>query len=235
MTPQPVRVVVFARQQLLLEALAETLGALPGLRVVGRADTAAGLLRTLAPASADVLVFHAVTGQEVALDLARSALEQVRDLGVVLVTETDAGDMSRHALQVGIRGWVRSDEPLERLVAAVHQVAAHEVFIPVSLMTSLLAPPPPQGAPGSASELLAMLTPRQADVLRCLMDGHSRVETAVLLDMSPNTVRTHVGAILRRLQVHSTLAAVAKARRKGYLGRSAEEASTTKGVDGLRR
>lgn len=235
MTPQPVRVVVFARQQLLLEALAETLGALPGLRVVGRADTAAGLLRTLGPASADVLVFHAVTGQEVALDLARTALDQVRGLGVVLVTETDAGDMSRHALEVGIRGWVRSDEPLDRLVSAVRRVAAQEVFIPVSLMTSLLAPPAPQAAPGSTSELLAMLTPRQGDVLRCLMDGHSRAETAVLLDMSPNTVRTHVGAILRRLQVHSTLAAVAEARRNGLLGRSAEEASTTKGVDGLGR
>ena len=78
------------------------------------------------------------------------------------------------------------------------------------------------------------LTPRQLDVLRCLMDGCSRDETGRLLDMSPNTVRTHVGAILRRLQV-ARRAAVAEARRGGLLGRSAEGASTANGVGGLGR
>ncbi|MEW1952671.1 response regulator transcription factor [Terrabacter sp. NPDC080008] len=235
MTPQPVRVVVFARQQLLLEALAETLGALPGLRVVGRADTADGLLQAVAAGSVDVLVLHAVSRQDAVLELARSALQQAPDVGVVLVTQPEAGDMSRDALEMGIHGWVRSDEPFARLVTAVRRVAAHEVFIPVALMASLLGPPPAHGSPGSAGALLEMLTPRQADVLRCLMDGHSRAETAHLLGMSPNTVRTHVGAILRRLQVHTTLAAVVEARRNGLLGRSAEEASTAKGVDGLGR
>ena len=133
------------------------------------------------------------------------------------MTEPGAADLTRHALQIGVRGWVRSDEPLERLVSAVRKVGAHEVFIPVSLMTSVMTPPEPGAVPESTRHPLMRLTPRQSDVLRCLMDGHSREETGVLLNMSPNTVRTHVGAILRRLQVHSTLAAVAEARRGGLL------------------
>ena len=236
MTTQPVRVVVFARQQLVLEALAETLEALPGLRVVGRASTVPGVLQLLGPVPVDVLILHALVRQDASLELARSALEQVHDLGIVLVTEPGAADLTRHALEIGVRGWVRSDEPLERLVSAVREVGAHEVFIPVSLMTSVLTPSSPATIRRSPDRPpLMRLTPRQYDVLRCLMDGHSREETGVLLNMSPNTVRTHIGAILRRLQVHTTLAAVAEARRSGLLGRSAEEASTANGVGGLGR
>jgi DNA-binding NarL/FixJ family response regulator len=235
MTPQPVRVVVFAGQQLVLEALAETLEALPDLRVVGRASTVTGVLQLLGPVPVDVLILHALVRQDVSLDLARSALEQVHDLGIVLVTEPGASDLTRLALEIGVRGWVRSDEPLDRLVSAVREVGAHEVFIPVSLMTSVLSPPDTNAAPESTRHPVMRLTPRQSDVLRCLMDGHSREETGRQLNMSPNTVRTHIGAILRRLQVHTTLAAVAEARRSGLLGRSAEETSTANGVGGLGR
>jgi DNA-binding NarL/FixJ family response regulator len=235
MVPQPVRVVVFARQQLVLEALAEALAALPGLRVVGRTSTWAALQQLLGPVPVDVLVLHAEAHQELCTDLVRSALDQERDLGIVLVTETAAAGFVRDALEMGIRGWVCSDEPLERLVTAVREVGAHEVFIPVSRMTSVLATQEPDTTSASTYRLLLRLTPRQLDVLRCLMDGCSREETGRLLDMSPNTVRTHVGAILRRLQVHTTLAAVAEARRAGLLGRSAEEASTANGVGGLGR
>lgn len=235
MTAQPVRVVIFAPEQLVLEALAEAFAVLPGLHVVGRASTEAGVSQLLGTVPVDVLVLHAAGGHGVSLDLARSALEQAHELGIVLVTEPGASDVNRHALEIGVRGWVRSDEPLERLISAVRRVGAHDMFIPISLMTSVLVPPQPGATPGSAHQPVRPLTPRQSDVLRCLMDGHSREETGLLLNMSPNTVRTHVGAILRRRQVHSTLAAVAEAHRSGLLVLRADEASTTKGEGGLGR
>ncbi|WP_082622654.1 MULTISPECIES: DNA-binding response regulator [unclassified Terrabacter] len=235
MAPQPVRVAVFARQQLVLEALAEALETRPGMRVVGRTSTSAGLPQLLGSGRVDVLVLHAVTRQELSSDLVRTALARDHDLGIVLLTEAGAADLVRDALESGIRGWVCSDESLDRLVAAVREVGAHEVFMPVSRMTAVLAPQSVPTTSDASNRLLLRLTPRQQDVLRCLMDGCSRDETGRLLDMSPNTVRTHVGAILRRLQVHSTLAAVAEARRGGLLGRSAEGASTANGVGGLGR
>lgn len=236
MTESPLRVVVFAAQQLLLEALAETLEAVPQMRVVGRASSVNVLLGVLGRVPADVLVLHALDTPETSLELARSALEREPDLGIVLVTEPSAADLTRQALEIGVRGWIRSDEPLQRLVLAVREVAVHEVFIPVSLLTSVLPTTAERGTSSPPVGHHAIeLTPRQRDVLRCLMDGRSRTETGRLLNMSPNTVRTHIGAILQRLQVHTTLAAVAEARRSGLLIRSAEELSTANGVEALGR
>ncbi|MGN6577238.1 MAG: response regulator transcription factor, partial [Nocardioides sp.] len=51
------------------------------------------------------------------------------------------------------------------------------------------------------------------------VDGLSRWETAVALGMSPNTVRTHVQSVLHKLNVHSSLRAVALAREAGLSAR----------------
>jgi DNA-binding CsgD family transcriptional regulator len=59
---------------------------------------------------------------------------------------------------------------------------------------------------------LSVLTGREREILRLYGEGLGRAEVASRLRLSPNTVRTHVQNILGRLEVHSTLAAVAIAR-----------------------
>jgi PAS domain S-box-containing protein len=66
-------------------------------------------------------------------------------------------------------------------------------------------------------ELEPSLTPRQHEVLRLLADGASTEEVAAALGLSEETVRNHIRQLLRRLGVHSRLAAVAYARRHGLL------------------
>jgi DNA-binding NarL/FixJ family response regulator len=55
------------------------------------------------------------------------------------------------------------------------------------------------------------LTPRQAEVLHHLQHGHSTHQIAQQLQLSPETVRNHVRAVLRALGAKSRLEAVALA------------------------
>ena len=57
------------------------------------------------------------------------------------------------------------------------------------------------------------LTPRQSEVLRLLEHGRTTDQIAERLHLSPETVRNHIRAVLRALDVHSRLEAVAVARR----------------------
>ena len=57
------------------------------------------------------------------------------------------------------------------------------------------------------------LTPRQAEVLRLLEQGHSTKQIALELHLSPETVKNHVRHLLRALGVNSRLEAVASVRR----------------------
>jgi PAS domain S-box-containing protein len=61
------------------------------------------------------------------------------------------------------------------------------------------------------------LTPRQLDVLRALARGCSTAQIAAADNVSRETVRNHVRGLFRALRVHSRIAAVAEARRRGLV------------------
>lgn len=62
------------------------------------------------------------------------------------------------------------------------------------------------------------LTPRQLEILLMLSSGASTSQIAAELFITKTTVRNHVANLLRAMNVHSRLAAVAKARREGLVG-----------------
>lgn len=70
--------------------------------------------------------------------------------------------------------------------------------------------PPPLAGSG--------LTRRQVEVLHLLDHGLSTEQIAGRLGVQRDTVRNHIGALLRALGVHSRLEAVAEARRRGLIG-----------------
>jgi len=71
----------------------------------------------------------------------------------------------------------------------------------------------PEIAAGSPPPQLASLTSRELEVLRLLTDGSSNNKIADSLYISVMTVRTHIQNILRKLEVHSKVEAVALALR----------------------
>ena len=72
-------------------------------------------------------------------------------------------------------------------------------------------------SPADPTPLRSELTPRQLEVLRALARGSSTAQIAEASSLSPETVRKHVRGVLRVLRVHSRLAAVAEARRRGLI------------------
>jgi DNA-binding CsgD family transcriptional regulator len=72
--------------------------------------------------------------------------------------------------------------------------------------------------PASPAPLRETLTPRQQQVLVELARGASTEQIATSLGIARETVRNHIRGVLRALEVHSRLEAVAEARRRGLIG-----------------
>jgi two-component system, NarL family, nitrate/nitrite response regulator NarL len=70
------------------------------------------------------------------------------------------------------------------------------------------------GVSASTGRLPVDLTPRERDVLHCLVQGMSYKAVAASLDVSIDTVRTHIRAVYRKLQVNSVAEAVGRALRE---------------------
>jgi two-component system NarL family response regulator len=63
--------------------------------------------------------------------------------------------------------------------------------------------------------LMRLLTPRERDVLACMVSGLDRASVARELGLSVDTVRTHTQNMFAKLHVHSVLEAVGLAVRAG--------------------
>lgn len=61
------------------------------------------------------------------------------------------------------------------------------------------------------------LTPRQQQILACLVAGASTSQMAEKLGLAPETIRNHVRGLLRSMGVHSRVEAVARAIRDGLV------------------
>ena len=67
-----------------------------------------------------------------------------------------------------------------------------------------------------------MLSAREREILECLALGMTRTQIVERFTLSPHTVRTHIGHVLTKLEVHNTLSAVSIARKAGLAARGPE-------------
>jgi DNA-binding NarL/FixJ family response regulator len=172
------------------------------------------LLAELAKNPADVVLldWSLCSSLEDALRVLR---ENHPDIRVVVVGDRDEAHRIVTALQAGALGWAPKDISFEQLVLGLDTVSRGDRWVPESLVALLLEEMTRPGDAEPSERLLRPLTRREREVLQCMVDGLSRWETAVALGMSPNTVRTHVQSVLHKLNVHSSLRAVALARAAG--------------------
>jgi DNA-binding NarL/FixJ family response regulator len=137
------------------------------------------------------------------------------DRVVVVVADRTESGLLAPALRAGVRGWVPREGSTAELLGAVREAYAGGTCVPSRLLTAALAELT-RGRPGrmdAAQDRLDRLTPREREVLACLVEGLGRADIAARLHLSANTVRTHVQSILTKLGVSSSVAAVSLATR----------------------
>lgn len=225
MQQKRIRIAVIDDQRVFAEALASRLSHERDLEVIGTAGTSAEALDLFSNNQIDVVAVDLDLAGEDGLAVGHRLRDRWPELGIVVVTAVADDVRVCEAVQMGVRGWVPKQGAIEALLMAIRGAARGETHLAADLLTRVLVSLSERDRSSAPeAEVVALLTARELDVLRCLMDGLSRNELGAVLHVSPNTVRTHVQSILYKLNVHSALMAVAFARRAGVVGVREDEA-----------
>jgi two-component system NarL family response regulator len=208
-----IRVLIVDDHALFAEALAARLSAEPDLEVLPIAHDirrAAALIATEAP---HVVVLDLVLGEESGLD----ALDLVRrrhpDVRVVILSGITDIDPMVTALRRGAVGWLPKTESADLVARVIRGAAGRGGWIPPEVLGEVLRRLLADGDPDPGD--LAGLTPREREVLQCMVDGLNRPEIAHRLGLSANTVRTHTQNLLAKIGAHSALEVITVAMRAG--------------------
>jgi DNA-binding NarL/FixJ family response regulator len=138
---------------------------------------------------------------------------------VLMLTTFDIDDYVFDALRAGASGFLLKDASAEELVAAVRTVAAGDALLAPRvtrhLVEAFVAAPPPSTP---REDVLDALTDRERDVFMLVARGRSNTEIAGDLFIAEQTVKTHVGRILAKLQLRDRVHAVVLAYESGLVG-----------------
>ncbi|WP_322770544.1 response regulator transcription factor, partial [Frankia sp. Cr1] len=135
-------------------------------------------------------------------------------LAVLLLAETSEDPGAANALQAGARGYLTRSVTVHLLRLAVHGLAAGGLVLEPSAVADVLTAGHVTAAP--ETDAARILTPRERVVFDLLAEGLSNAEIAAELSVAASTVKKHVSAVLRKLELRDRQhAAVVGNRRRG--------------------
>jgi DNA-binding NarL/FixJ family response regulator len=207
------RVLVIDQHLAFRDALASRLQTEPDLVVVAKAHSPEFAASVLVGRAVDVILLDADFPDQSAVAFCAEMMRRPVQPRVVMLSAASEPERIVAAVRAGAAAWVRKDESLDYLLGVIRGVVHDETWLPprdLGVVLHLLIEG--QDHRSDSDDLLAVLTPRERDVLLLLVEGVGRKEVAKRLQLSANTVRTHLHSLMSKLGVHSTLEVVALAR-----------------------
>ena len=162
----------------------------------------------------DVILMEIVMPSLDGILATRKLLEVNPDQLVVVLTGASEEEFGLPALRAGAVGFLSKDMDIEALPKALRAVRNGEGAISRHMTRRLIERlrEGPNGAAG-LRPIKGPLTAREWEVIELFKPGHSTDHVADTLVLSPETVRSHIKNIMRKLGVHSRADAVAAADR----------------------
>lgn len=209
-----VRVIVADDQPVIRDGIAAVLAAQTDIDVIGRASNGQELIDLIDAGSVpDVALVDirmpGVDGIEACRRIAGGT-------AVLILTTFDLDDYVTDALQAGASGFLLKDVPAARLVEAVRLVADGSMLLGPNVTRRLVEDL--AARPARPVDLAQLgLTQREQDVFGQLARGRSNAEIATALVVTPETVKSHVAEVLRKLQLRDRVQVVVFAHERGLV------------------
>jgi DNA-binding NarL/FixJ family response regulator len=202
----PIRILIIENQTLVKIGIKTVLSAKEDFEIVGESDSGAEGFQKFQELKPDVTILSLRLPDSCAIDTLDGYLTAEKRAKILVLADT-AGDAEiSKALKKGALGYICKDISPEELVKAIRVVNQGKKYIP-----------------GDIAEILSEhigneeLTPTETRILQQIVGGKANKEIAYNLNISENTVKTHVKNVFEKLGVSDRTSAATLAIRRGLV------------------
>lgn len=173
--------------------------------------TAADMLSVLKMKAPSILIIDPVIFPDNATDQILAVVRLVEDMHVIVVENSGNRAVNQHELfKAGVHGFCRDDITDVLLLKAVQLVLDGDYWVQRKLITQVISDLAAEKASISISSnfdrtLVNSLTPRELQVAQMVHMGGNNKTIARELDISERTVKAHLSAIFRKLEIENRL------------------------------
>ncbi|MBV8616320.1 MAG: response regulator transcription factor [Acetobacteraceae bacterium] len=201
-----IRVGIVDDHPVVRDGLAAILGLQPDIKVVGEAETGREACALFDRQRPDVLLLDLKMPGMDGLEVVQTLCAAHPEARIVILTTYGGDEDIFRSLKAGAKGYLLKDAPRQQILEAIRTVHAGGRYLPAAIVSKV-----------AEHALRPELTGREREVLQGMARGASNKEIGVALSISEGTVKTHVKAILAKLDAVSRTEAVTIATRRGII------------------
>jgi DNA-binding NarL/FixJ family response regulator len=203
-----IRVLLADDQELVRAGLRMILEAQPDIEVVADVGDGPAAVREVMHLDPDVALLDVQMPGGDGIAAAKAILANPRlHTRVVMLTTFDLDEYLYAAMAAGASGFLLKSSPRAHLLHAIRTATTGDALLDPGL-TRRLIETYVQRTPAASTDELNKLTARERDVLIEVIHGKSNAEIGAALFMAETTVKSHVAAILRKLDLRDRLQVV---------------------------
>lgn len=186
--------------------LADLLSTEPGFEVVGEASDGEEALEVFINIRPDVVVMDFELPKLDGPEAVAAIRSEDPAACILMLTVSEAEESVWRSVEAGASGYVLKSAPREDIVAAVRSVGTGGEYLPPAIAAIL-----------RARRSRPALSPRENDVLRCLVRGLANKEIADFLGLAEPTVKMHLVSLFEKLGARDRTQAAMLAVQRGLL------------------
>lgn len=196
-----VRLLVADDHGVLREGVIAILSGYPEFTVVAEADNGKQALNLIRETQPDVIILDLMLPVMDGLQVARKLRQSQSNTKIIVLSALTETEVIDRAMAIGVDAYVSKTRCVEDLVDALRLVIGGQRFISPGLRkyTPVVRP---SGA--DRSRQIALLTPRERQVMSMIAAGLTNKQIAHRLNISIHTVRSHRQRLMDKLDVHNT-------------------------------
>ncbi len=209
----PMRVLVADDHRLFRQGLINLMSTRPDiLDVVGQAESGAQAVTMAKLLQPDLVLMDIYMPDGDGLQAAAAIRRQVPEAKIVMLTASELDEHFQEAIQLGVVGYLLKDLDAAELFSLIEGVERGEAALTSAMAARLLKNAANRSQTGGRPE--EVLTEREIEVLRILAKGASNPQIGRELNITVNTVKTHIKHILAKLHLENRTQAAAYAVEK---------------------
>jgi DNA-binding NarL/FixJ family response regulator len=211
---KPIRIIIADDHKMVREGLKAFISPIPYMQVVGEAANGADVVEMAVRLHPDVILLDLLMPKMDGIEATRRIVDRNPDAHILVITSYAEDEKVLAAIHAGASGYLLKDSSPEELKEAIEVLSHGESYLPPGIARKVLRE---MNRPSQPDEPLPSLSRREIDVLALVTKGYSNEEIARDLFISVWTVRSHLGRIMKKIQVENRTQAALYAIRSGLV------------------
>lgn len=211
-TKEIITVMLIDDHPVVLDGYCRLLDETPGIKVVAKAgdgETACDLYQQHLP---DVTILDLNMPGISGLETLRRIRAKNPEARILVFTMHDNATLILRVMEAGATGYISKQAGVGQMVDAVRQVAMGDLFIDPKHIPNLM-----RWGTNQPEDPIRSLSVREFQLFQLLAEGHSVIEIAEILSISPKTAGVHHTNIMKKLDVKNTVQLVRLAIQQGII------------------